>query len=656
MAQKKKADDNFQLARRAVDRYHTAVSEDVLLNEPGMEPLRKKLLEAAREFYQKFAQEHARSSSVKGELGMALFRLGQITADLDSERKGIPLLEQAANIFQTLTADENSTEFQSALAACYHHLGRLLRLTDQIAKSEESYKKAAVLWEQLRKDYPQDLHYQAEMARTQLGLGNVYQLIRRLDLAQQEYQKSLDTRGKLVHAHPEKAEYQRDLAISQNNLAMVLKAIGGKEKEGENGLRAALDIQKQLTANNPTISQFQNDLARTYFNLGDLYAQSEPIARAEEPYQEAAKLWQSLVTNHPAVNSFRTNQAEALLALADVYRRSGDTPKAEQTCLQALDIERKLADSQKDIPQFQGDLARGYFALGDVYRSAHKMDKAEAAYQDGLRIQEKLAHDLPEVAHYQSELARSYHHLALLYAENKQDDKAVDAYHKALPLWEKLVKQHPGEQEFALGLYNTCFNLGNVAKNGGNVQDALAWFTRAQGALESQGPQMLNSPGVKTAVQNAHWMRAEILTQLGRYPEALSDWDQAIQLARDAQKPIYQLPRALTLARAGKYQEAATEAGLLIPKVGNSGTALYRLACVYSLSLARLAGDGQRSLEERNQLGDQFAAQAIKLLAAARDAGFFKIPANRDKLQTDPDLQAVRSRPEFKKLTETVMK
>src|SRR5207245_7988957 len=54
---KEREERNFQLAREAVDRYYTKVSEEVLLNEPGLEPLRKKLLEAAGEFYKKFAEE-----------------------------------------------------------------------------------------------------------------------------------------------------------------------------------------------------------------------------------------------------------------------------------------------------------------------------------------------------------------------------------------------------------------------------------------------------------------------------------------------------------------------------------------------------------------------------------------------------------------------
>ena len=44
-----KAEDNFRKAREAVDEYFTKVSESKLLNVPGLQPLRKDLLESARQ-------------------------------------------------------------------------------------------------------------------------------------------------------------------------------------------------------------------------------------------------------------------------------------------------------------------------------------------------------------------------------------------------------------------------------------------------------------------------------------------------------------------------------------------------------------------------------------------------------------------------------
>ena len=53
------AEANFQKARQAVDEYFTKVSESKLLNVPGLQPLRKELLESSRKYYQEFLKDRA---------------------------------------------------------------------------------------------------------------------------------------------------------------------------------------------------------------------------------------------------------------------------------------------------------------------------------------------------------------------------------------------------------------------------------------------------------------------------------------------------------------------------------------------------------------------------------------------------------------------
>jgi tRNA A-37 threonylcarbamoyl transferase component Bud32 len=66
MALKKIAEDNYKMARDAVDHYDTHVSEDLLLNEPDMKPLRQKLLDDASRFYEDFAKARQDDPTVKG--------------------------------------------------------------------------------------------------------------------------------------------------------------------------------------------------------------------------------------------------------------------------------------------------------------------------------------------------------------------------------------------------------------------------------------------------------------------------------------------------------------------------------------------------------------------------------------------------------------
>src|SRR5262249_18797797 len=63
--QRARAEANFAKAREAVDEYFTKISESKLLNVPGLQPLRKELLESARKYYQGFLNDRGQDRSVR---------------------------------------------------------------------------------------------------------------------------------------------------------------------------------------------------------------------------------------------------------------------------------------------------------------------------------------------------------------------------------------------------------------------------------------------------------------------------------------------------------------------------------------------------------------------------------------------------------------
>jgi serine/threonine-protein kinase len=593
------AEHNYQLARQAVDRYHTTVSEDVLLNEPGMEPLRKKLLEAAREFYDQFVRERKGDESAQADLGKALFRLAQITADIGSEPKAIELHEQAVDIFA------RQPESQSDLAACYHQLGRLYRLTDQPGKAEDSYGKARTVWEQLAHEQPGEDRYRAELARTRLGLGNLCQLTHRLEQARDLYWQALTARRDLHDRHPDNVEYRRDLAVTLNNLGMVHTALG-QRVEAEKSYQEGLRLQQELVAAYPNIAQYQNDLARSHYNLGDWYARARRPGQAETSYHEAAMLWERLTKDHPAVALYLTTLADTYTALANVYGVTRQAAKGEKACERALDIKQKLADDHPKVPDYQGSLALGYYYLGNAYRAGGHADKGEQAYQKAQGIQERLVRDLP------------------------------------------------GSPQYRLGLAATRQGLGDLSRAKGDLPGALEGYTGALRTLEGLAPQEQRPAPVRLAFRNALWRRAEMLTRMGNYAEAVPNWERAQGFAAEANRGWFRLQHALALARAGDHAAATAAAEELSKQETASGDTLYDLARVEALAQTAAAADPKLGPEERHRLADTCATRGIELLEKARAAGYFQTPANRERLKTDQDLAPLRSRPEFAPLLRSI--
>jgi serine/threonine-protein kinase len=643
------AEQNYRLARQAVDRYYTEVSENVLLDEPGQEPLRKKLLEAAREYYDQFVKERRGDPEAEAELARALDRLARITGDIDSEAKAVDLEEEAQRLFAHQAEAHPGAQERSDLAACEYHLGRLYRLTDRMGRAEEEDGKAVAAWDELARAQPDDEHYQAELARSRLGLANVFEATHRPDRAREVYEQVLAARRELNRRHPDVVEYQRDLAVTLNNLARVYSALGQGER-AEDCYKEGQRIQKALVAAQPSVSRFANDLARSLFNLGDLYVKANRPRQAEQPYREAADLWERLTREHPAVADFRADLAETYLALANVDRLTGRAPEAEAECERALALKQKLADDHQQVPAYRGDLARCYFQLGDAYRAGGHAEKAEAAYRNAVSIDEGLVNDLADSSQYRADLARSWNNLGLLRQDTKRRDEAQDAFRKAVASWDELVRRRPGEPEFALGLAASSQNLGNLARQAGDLPGAVEVYSHALAALEGLTPEGQRSEAVRESLCKALGGRAQTFTQIRRYPEAVRDWDRATGFAATANRDWFGRQHALALARAGDHAAAAAAVEELLTGATPSGEALYALACVESLASAAAAADARLGAKERRRLADADAARGIALLKRARAAGYFRTPALLDKLKTDPDLAALRTYPEFEPL------
>ena len=72
------ADAMFREAKNTVDTYLTKVSEEKLLKEPRLQPLRKELLSLALDYYLGFIKQRADDPSVRKDLADAYIRAGDV--------------------------------------------------------------------------------------------------------------------------------------------------------------------------------------------------------------------------------------------------------------------------------------------------------------------------------------------------------------------------------------------------------------------------------------------------------------------------------------------------------------------------------------------------------------------------------------------------
>jgi serine/threonine protein kinase len=170
--QRAQAEHARDQARKAVDDYFTLVSENRLLKSPlpGLQPLRKDLLDAALNYYRGFVVEYADDPGLRAELARAYVRSGQITADISSFAEARQAYGSAMTIWRQLVREHpDDIHFRRDLANCCRLVGKLIS-TSGIGSRDEALR----LLEEARELYQSVVLTGDDHAAADLGLAECF--------------------------------------------------------------------------------------------------------------------------------------------------------------------------------------------------------------------------------------------------------------------------------------------------------------------------------------------------------------------------------------------------------------------------------------------------------------------------------------------------
>src|SRR5213083_1351872 len=130
------------------------VGHERLARQPGMQPLRRELLEKALAFYQRFSEDRDTDAAVLSEKGRAYQRVGEIREMLGQHGPAEKAYRAAADLFAGLEkqAPEEPRHRQD-LASTYNDLGILLQATRRLDEAKNVYRDALLLEQKLVADF-----------------------------------------------------------------------------------------------------------------------------------------------------------------------------------------------------------------------------------------------------------------------------------------------------------------------------------------------------------------------------------------------------------------------------------------------------------------------------------------------------------------------
>jgi serine/threonine-protein kinase len=653
-AQRDLARENFRKARQAVDDYFTRVSESTLLKSPlpGLQPLRKELLETAQANYRDFAAAHQDDPSVQPELARAHYRLGRITEEIGTKRDALGAYTASLALWERVVAADPDPAYQGERAACLRAAGNLRR--SSLGETEEGVRalhQARELYERLAQEHTDDPEFRKGLADTYDSLGSASRPGSPEEL---DYYRRALAIWEGLPADPE-VEFKR---------AGMLMVIGyfhtrfGTPADALRHHERARDVFARLSGAKPYDVKLRQELGRVYVNIGYVYhSRTRRYEDALKAYNEAIRIWGGLARENPAARPLQEQYASILIQTGGMLQKGGRSEDSLRFLRPGLDLLEKDARVDPEDVRTLDEMANGYKLLAEAHLDAHRYAEALQAGRKVLNVAEGLVHRQPDRVWNFLNLARGHRTVAEASQGLGQTAEALAALQEAAAVLDRF-RPAPGEDTVDLrrDLALVWHARGTVHLATGQPAEAAAAFRRAAEVQEGILRQRPKDPPILLTLAQYTGDLGEAYAALRQPAEAAAAFQQALAALERSGPPGPVTQRLLAncclglgsaqrdAGRPAEAEQALTRAEQALEKL-TAANDLYKLACARALR-ASLVGGGKADLTPaEKERRDQFAAQAVQALRRAVQAGYKDL----QHLKTDSDLDALRKSPDFQK-------
>jgi eukaryotic-like serine/threonine-protein kinase len=267
---------------------------------------RNRALQAAHE-HGRLLNERARQAI---ETVMSETAIEQLTRQKELSPEQKDFLNKMIQYYTEATQEAPATEQErTRQARAYHRMGRFNQILGRDKDSENAYRRAVSLFQQLAADFPTRPEFRMELAMSHNMLGVLLLATGRLTEAESAQAEALAIRKQLAAEFPTNPGLNRALGLSYNSLGWLFQDTKRLEK-AESAYRDAVAHQKQAVADFPNVPEFRLELAKSTFNLGNVLRDTKRPKEAEATRAEALAIFKQLVAEFPNRSEFRQELAE----------------------------------------------------------------------------------------------------------------------------------------------------------------------------------------------------------------------------------------------------------------------------------------------------------------------------------------------------------
>jgi serine/threonine protein kinase/tetratricopeptide (TPR) repeat protein len=603
-----KARTNFEHALETVNTFCTQVSEEQLLDEPGMQPLRRRLLELARRYYQQFQREQGEHPDPKlmKELALSFMRSGIITGELgDLAQAHIELLRARDLLQELYLAAPKDRELRFQLARCQNELWNPERQTDVMGSARraafEHTLSSVSLAESLVAEDPNNPDYLQLLGRSYRMSAFSYSHWGQYMKSEAALRRAIGTLERAHHAAPQDGEAARSLALAHADLGLVFQWIGYHAQRAQL-LEKGRVIFTTLEERFPRVRRYRLDRAECLVQLGGARIDLGQYLEAERRLREAEERLGRLVAEDREAVEVRYWLAVAKQGLGRVALARECTTAADKLLREAIGLHEQASGT----PLARRDLlarARSYFWLArDELQAGRKWEiptlreqlgKALGSFKEQLDTGVAPPHQSRELAQIESLIEP-----LLDSARSTTAAARIAAQRREVQAWQTLADRQPDNPALRFEDAWSRVRLAELQEQNRQVAEARSSLDGALPVLEKLAQAETENLRRRQGLALAWETLGRVQARSGQMTEARQAAEQAVRIAEDLAR------------RDSAYQ--------------------YDLACMLNLR-------GRVSSSQAD------GAAAVAALRQAIAAGF----DNEHLLRTDPRLDGLRSRPDF---------
>jgi serine/threonine-protein kinase len=529
-AEQAKVQARFDMAVKAIETFHTGVSEDALLKNAEFKELRTKLLTEAAQFYGDLEKLLAGQSDPKSRKALAAgyFQLGELTGKIGDAKEAVAVHRKALAIRRELAAAPGAdVETWLDVARSLERMGRQIYYSGDSVGALRAFEEQRDIAERLEATDPTDAVRYAR-ARALSKIGYALDEMGKPTEALETYRKAQAVLQKLADAHPTNTDYPWELAQVHNNAANTLSDMGKRAESWEDD-RKALAIRQKLVDAHPTNTDFQFRLGRSHCSMSVGLLDTGRFQEALAAGREALEIIQKLVHDQPAVTDYQDMLAYVHNRIGVTHGKMGKPTESLEAYRQALLIQQRLVDTSPGNPHYQSSLSVYHTNVGLALGRLRRFAEAFAAFEAGLAIHRKLVEAEPDNKDLIEFLAAIYASCGAIRVRAGQPAEAAGDLRKALELWPDPARLQPQLQFARLKTQALLAGLAGDAKSGVSKDEAKVFADQSIAALAvllKTGwalPSELREPDFDAVRGRADFQKlvAEVEAKAEKVPEAV---------------------------------------------------------------------------------------------------------------------------------------